>query len=95
MFAAFEDDAVEFVVCYCNREVCFALTARGETSQEFGVEKGNPAGAGGLSPVEEGEEGACRVVDARVLFNMLVCAVIILLCRMGTYAIVREEDALQ
>lgn len=67
MVAAFEDDAVEFVVCDGDGEVGFLAAAGGEAREEFGVEEGDPSGAGGLAPVKKGEEGASAVVYAWVL----------------------------
>jgi hypothetical protein len=67
LVAALEDDAVEFVVGDGDGEVIFVFAARGEAGEELGVEERNPGCLGRAAPVEEGEEGAGRVVDAGVL----------------------------
>jgi hypothetical protein len=58
LVAAFEDDAVEFVVGDGDGEVVFVLATRGKTGEELGVEERDPGCLGGATPVEEGEEGS-------------------------------------
>jgi hypothetical protein len=72
LVAAFEDDAVEFVVGDGDGEVVLVLAARGEAREQLGVEERDPGGARGLPPVEEGEQRTGRVVDAGVLGVLLV-----------------------
>ena len=64
--AAFEDDAVKFVLSDCHWPVGFLFTAACETVEELGVEHWDPAGLAGGSPVLEDKENAGRVVNAGV-----------------------------
>lgn len=58
---------MEFIVCYGDGEVGLLATARCKARKKFSVEKGNPSGARGLTPVKECEESAGAVIDAWIL----------------------------
>jgi len=53
LIASFEDDAMEFVVCYSYREIRFCFPARRKTGEEFGVEKRYPCCLSGDPPVKK------------------------------------------
>lgn len=62
---------MEFVLGDGDGEVGLCLAAGGEAGEEFGVEERDPGCLGGGSPVEEGEEGSCRVIYAWILRGLL------------------------
>jgi hypothetical protein len=69
LVTAFEDDAVEFVVCDCYWEIGLCFPAGGEAREKFGIEKRNPGCLRWGSPVEKCEERSCGVVDTGVLME--------------------------
>lgn len=72
LVAAFEDNAVEFVLGDSNREIGLCFAAGGKTGEEFCVKEGNPDCLGRDAPVEEGKEGSRGVVDAWILRNFVI-----------------------
>ena len=66
LVAAFEDDAVEFLLRDRDGPVRFLLAPAGEPFQQLRVEYRHPAGLAGGAPMLQDEQDAGRVVDAGV-----------------------------
>lgn len=59
---------MEFVVGDGDGEVGFCFATRGEAGEELGVKEGDPGRLRRGAPVKKCEKGACRIVDAWVLW---------------------------